>query len=185
MIANQDPPEAFVPSSDGAKQARLTRGHVVPASEELTLNACPRCKAWVNVPVSFQDVGISVHSVEVDLADVWAHHCPLPAGDSGPWLVLRADVHSDLAPDGLAEVLAWLRSLGVNPDDMRPTLLITETSGRYALHLSQVQRDTAGSKVIDHAAGHVATTPVVIDLGTEATWPACLNTPADKTEDDA
>lgn len=103
----------------------------------------------------------------------------MPEPRTVPREVLRflgVGVHSlgtQIAPEQLEELCAWVSSLGADPTRVLPQFRILAHGGRYQLHLSQkVQRD--GHDVFDQALDKVWSEPLVIDLGTERTWPKWL-----------
>lgn len=92
------------------------------------------------------------------------------------WHVLTFNAtDASTTPEALAAVQAWLSDLGVDPLDVANRLVISQTDERFDLHLSQIVRDAAGKPIVDHAVNAIASTPLVIDLGTERSWPAQLN----------
>ncbi len=76
----------------------------------------------------------------------------------------------DLRRSHIEVMGAWLRSLGLNPDDAR-AIAVFDTDGRYLLHANCLRR-VDGRAVIDWAADEVATEPIVIDI---EDWPEELN----------
>jgi hypothetical protein len=89
---------------------------------------------------------------------------------------LGVGVHSlgtQIAPEQLEELCAWVASLGADPKRILPQFRILACDGRFQVHLSQkVQRD--GHDVLDQALDKVWSEPLVIDLGTERSWPKWL-----------
>lgn len=67
----------------------------------------------------------------------------------------------------------WLRGLGL--EDVRALVILQTDDGHYYLHVSQMVRNDTGSIVMDRALDRIATRPRILDLGTEPTWPDCLN----------
>jgi hypothetical protein len=84
-----------------------------------------------------------------------------------------ADVNL-LRSDRIEEIQEWVKQLGVNPSDVRPKIVIDMGEQGYRLHLSRFVRNSAGRRILDIALGEVVSEPLVIDLGTEQTWPAWL-----------
>jgi hypothetical protein len=80
-----------------------------------------------------------------------------------------------LRADQREEVVAWISSLGVKPDDIRAQLVIVKGERSFELHLSRFVRNDAGNMIIDRAFNSVVSEPLVIELGTKETWPSCLN----------
>lgn len=80
-----------------------------------------------------------------------------------------------LRPDRREELIHWVAGLGVKPDDVDPALLIERGEKSYLLHLSRRLRDDAGKLRMDWAHGRPVTEPLVVDLGSEQTWPVWLN----------
>jgi hypothetical protein len=74
----------------------------------------------------------------------------------------------------LAEMCAWVSSLGVDPAEVLPQFRILWWQGTYRLHLSRKVR-VNGHDVFDHALDKVWSEPLVIDLGTEPRWPKWLH----------
>lgn len=75
-----------------------------------------------------------------------------------------------------AEVIAWVSSLGIDPHEVRPYISIRRTeAGGYELRLARMIRDEQGKPTIDRLRDQVVTTPFVIDLGAERTWPKALD----------
>lgn len=74
----------------------------------------------------------------------------------------------------LAELCAWVASLGADPTAVLPQFRILAWEGRYQLHLSvKVRRN--GRDVLDQALDKVWSEPLVIDLGRERCWPKWLH----------
>ncbi len=75
----------------------------------------------------------------------------------------------------LQEQRAWVdyvRSLGVDPNRVRPALVIMQDDNGYHLHLShKTPAYECGGDLLDLATNDVVSTPLVIDLGREKTWP--------------
>lgn len=88
-------------------------------------------------------------------------------------LEIRSDL-TGLRAGQLDELLAWIRSLGLNPTEFRANLLITRVADGYYLHLSRFLRGEGGGVRIDPATHDVASEPVVVDLGEQQTWPSFL-----------
>ncbi|WP_433078852.1 hypothetical protein ACQP1P_38530 [Dactylosporangium sp. CA-052675] len=88
-------------------------------------------------------------------------------------LQIRFDVNA-LRPDRREEVLAWVRSLGLEPNDLRPLTLIAEGEHEYQLHVTRYLRTEGGSIRLDRAAEDAVTEPVIVGLGTAKSWPSWL-----------
>ncbi|WP_341719953.1 hypothetical protein QQG74_09705 [Micromonospora sp. FIMYZ51] len=73
------------------------------------------------------------------------------------------------------QCLAWLRSLGLNPENFGVPFAIGYQPDGWYLHLSEVQYDEDGNTVIDHAKGQVATRPRVVRIPPDVEWPAWLD----------
>lgn len=76
-----------------------------------------------------------------------------------------------LRADRRESLVEWVRSLGVNPDDIRPVAVVRDGEHGYELHLSLYVRDENGKLTVDVAADNVVSEPMVIELGTEQFWP--------------
>lgn len=83
---------------------------------------------------------------------------------------LRVDT-GKLRPDRHDAVVRWVRSLGVDPNDVRSTFVIRSGLDQYELHLSRYVRDEQGEMILDRAADDVVSEPLVISIGTEKSWP--------------
>ncbi|HEY9411118.1 MAG TPA: hypothetical protein VIP77_16180 [Jiangellaceae bacterium] len=79
-----------------------------------------------------------------------------------------------LRADQREEVTSWVASLGVEPKDVRPQVAIIRGENSYQVHLSRFVRDGAGKLRLDAAANEVVTEPLIIDIGTDRTWPQWL-----------
>jgi hypothetical protein len=88
--------------------------------------------------------------------------------------MIRCDANLQ-RPDRIEEVCQWVRSLGVEPANVRPVFYIMIGDNGYELHLSEYVRDEQGSQIIDHAFNYTVSKPLIIDLGQSETWPAWLN----------
>jgi hypothetical protein len=84
-----------------------------------------------------------------------------------------------LREDQLEELLAWVRSIGVEPNNVCGQGIITMGESSYQLHLSKFIRDEYGKLRLNRALDEVVSEPLVIDLGTDRTWPAWLNSQPD------
>jgi hypothetical protein len=81
---------------------------------------------------------------------------------------------ANISSEQLAEMCAWVASLGVDPAEVLPQFRILCWKGSFQLHLSRkVRRD--GRDVFDQALGKVWSEPLVIDLGAERCWPKWLH----------
>lgn len=76
-----------------------------------------------------------------------------------------------LRADRREALTEWVRSLGIDPNDVRPTVVIRQAEHEYELHLSRFKRDGTGRLIVDTAANNVVSEPLVIALGTEQCWP--------------
>jgi hypothetical protein len=81
---------------------------------------------------------------------------------------------ADMRMDRVEQLCEWVRSLGVEPNDLRSAGAIFMGKKSYELHLSQVVRGDDGKVVVNHAEDDVVSTPLVVDLGTEKSWPSWL-----------
>lgn len=84
--------------------------------------------------------------------------------------VLRVNTAA-LEPAQLGPWLDWVRSLGLEPKDFCPELVIMGRGFDYELHLTEYVRDDAGRKILDYALQRAYTRPHIVSLGTERTWP--------------
>lgn len=91
-----------------------------------------------------------------------------------PIVHLTKEQADNLRADRRQELCDWIRSLGVRPEDIRPSLLIEHGDTSYVLHLSRFVRNDDGRMVLDRAANDVQSEPLVIDLGTAKSWPSWL-----------
>jgi hypothetical protein len=85
-------------------------------------------------------------------------------------------VATNLRDDHREELKAWVKSLGVDPEDVKNKGLIRMGEQSYELHLSKFVRTANGGILQDWAAGESVTEPLVIDLGTTKCWPTWLET---------
>lgn len=127
--------------------------------------------------------------MDVDVVDVtglgsrgWAENAAGEVTDIGPSaqpnsyaeLVLRVTFDDAFSAEALragfdnAAVAAWLESLGAT---RVRDLAVFRHAGRYTLHVSQFPEGYP----MDHAAGEPVRVARRIDMGTEPTWPECLN----------
>jgi len=86
------------------------------------------------------------------------------------WVSARVNVNK-LPADQRAVALDWVRSLGQEPAQLVPTLVVTqdERDRSYRAHFSRFVLN-AGKKQIDHAAGGMWTEPVVVPIPEPPTW---------------
>jgi len=91
--------------------------------------------------------------------------------------VVKFDAHLLHPSERVTEAIEWVRSLGVEPNDVQPKGVILLHKGRYQLHLRQIVRNEEGHARIDYVVDELVTTPLVVDLGSEKNWPTCLNEP--------
>jgi hypothetical protein len=82
--------------------------------------------------------------------------------------------------DRREELHRWIAGLGFKLEDIRCQLVIERAEQTYRLHLSRYLRNEAGLMVVDVARDIVASEPVIVDLGTEKSWPAWLNAMPDR-----
>lgn len=85
--------------------------------------------------------------------------------DAGP---MRADRREEL--------IEWIKTLGIKPEDVSPNGVIVRGETSFKLHLSMRLRDENGRLRYDRAAENVVSEPLVIDLGTARCWPGWLVT---------
>lgn len=85
----------------------------------------------------------------------------------------RREMHEDRAE----ELVRWTQGLGVEPDEVLGQGAIVIGKSSYELHLRKVIRDGDGRMVVDAAGDCVATTPLVVDLGQDKSWPQWLGDP--------
>ncbi|HEY9411064.1 MAG TPA: hypothetical protein VIP77_15905 [Jiangellaceae bacterium] len=84
----------------------------------------------------------------------------------------------NLPDDKRNELLDWVRSLNVRPEDVRPELTIEQDGRNYRLHLTRIVRDAAGKAQLDPLEPNaIAKEPLTVDLGSKPTWPDWLNHP--------
>lgn len=88
-------------------------------------------------------------------------------------VVLRADARH-MRDDRREELIAWIKSLGVNPNDVRQAFVIVAAELEYELHLTTYRRSPEGRIRIDRATEDAVTEPLVVPLGTSKSWPAWL-----------
>lgn len=88
------------------------------------------------------------------------------------WLVGRCGP-GDLTPERLAEMKAWVESLGVDPARMRLCAAVTQDEDTYHLHLSELQEGDGHTYALDVAARDVVAAPMVVEVA-ENSWPAWL-----------
>lgn len=86
---------------------------------------------------------------------------------------IRFDTNA-LRDDRREELIAWVKTFGVEPKDVRPKGLIRAGTSSYQLHLSKMPRDINGKLLIDEAKNEVVTEPLVIDIGPTVSWPGWL-----------
>jgi hypothetical protein len=80
----------------------------------------------------------------------------------------------DIPQELLDDVCRWVAALGADPKRVLAQFRILATDAGYQLHLSRkVQRN--GHDVIDQALNKVWSEPLIIDLGSERTWPKWLH----------
>jgi hypothetical protein len=92
------------------------------------------------------------------------------------WKVARVDtVAEPVTDEQRAEACAWLESLGIPYRECRPTLVITQNGEdkRLLLHLAQMQTDSTGAKVVNHAENVLYTVPLVVQIDKDS-YPAWL-----------
>jgi hypothetical protein len=80
----------------------------------------------------------------------------------------------ELRDDRREELIAWVKSLGIEPEDVKHKGLIRMAERGYELHLSKFVRTVNGGIQQDWAAGESVTVPLIVDLGTAPSWPAWL-----------
>lgn len=82
----------------------------------------------------------------------------------------RGTVESD--PTLRSRLVEWVRSLGLDPDELLPDAVIVMGMGEYELHVSQIVRKEDGSRWVDEARLELVSKPVVVGLGQNKSWPA-------------
>jgi hypothetical protein len=83
---------------------------------------------------------------------------------------VRVDANK-LRADRREAAIEWVRSLGVNPEDVRPQFAIVHGEQGYELHLSRMLRNEAGKPRLDRAIGDVVSEPLILEIGQDANWP--------------
>lgn len=87
-----------------------------------------------------------------------------------PTEILRLDGLTD--DDLVKQWIAYVASLGVDPERVRDRLVIMHDDAGYHLHLSLKTLAPCGAVgLLDLATNDVVSTPLVIDLGHEQNWP--------------
>lgn len=89
-------------------------------------------------------------------------------------VIRRVDVRH-MRADRREELIAWIKSLGVEPNDVRQAFVIVEAAQQYELHLTTYRRSPEGRIRIDHATEDAVTEPLIVKLGTSKTWPTWLD----------
>lgn len=84
---------------------------------------------------------------------------------------IRVDA-GKLRADRREAVIDWVRSLGVNPEDVRPVFALVAGQSGHELHLSRMIRDEHGRLRLDRAISDVVSEPLIINLGPDASWPS-------------
>ena len=84
---------------------------------------------------------------------------------------IAVDAHS-LRPDRLQAVQEWVRSFGVEPNDVRPLFTIRRGEREWELHLSRFRRGEGGRMIIDHARNDVVTDLMIVHIGARESWPS-------------
>lgn len=95
------------------------------------------------------------------------------ATEMGNEVILRADARH-MRDDRREELITWIKSLGVDPNDVRQAFVIVEAEQEYELHLTTYRRSPAGRIRIDRATEDAVTEPLIVPLGTSKAWPAWL-----------
>lgn len=88
------------------------------------------------------------------------------------------EIHIDsgrMRSDRREALIDWVRSLGFEPRDIRPEVVIRRGEREWELHVSRYVRNEHGGIVIDEALGEAASIPVVIPIGSQPSWPALGN----------
>jgi hypothetical protein len=89
-------------------------------------------------------------------------------------LVLRLTIDDATSAEALVggmdlnAIADWLSSVGARD---ATALAIFRCGNQYSLHLTELAPD----RPVDYATGLAVTAPRVVDLGTDASWPDCLN----------
>jgi hypothetical protein len=92
------------------------------------------------------------------------------------WIAGRTtdeDGTSWLTPARQIEMVEWLRSLGINPDDIAIRAALVQHGDCYRLHMTEYVRSEAGSIRLDLAAGKPVTVPRIVEVA-EGSWPSWL-----------
>jgi hypothetical protein len=82
---------------------------------------------------------------------------------------------SKVRSDRIKELRNWVRSLGVDPANVRTEFAIMIGESSYELHLSEFVRNKGGGHIVNHAHNETVSKPLIIDLGQTETWPEWLN----------
>lgn len=72
------------------------------------------------------------------------------------------------------KALAFIRSVGLRPDRIKPEWIVVQNGPFYELHVSELDTGADGKPVLDLAAGECVTHPVIVSLGPVAggvCWP--------------
>jgi hypothetical protein len=88
-------------------------------------------------------------------------------------VVYRVDT-AKIRDDCREEIAAWVKSLGVDPNDVLPSLVIRMGKSTYELHLSRFVRSEQGRIRFDEALERPVSEPLIVDLGTAKSWPRWL-----------
>lgn len=75
-----------------------------------------------------------------------------------------------LGPEPQEEIRAWLRSIGLDPENISAPLVFTEVDGRVTLHAHRYLRDEAGYRYIDHVFDRAASVLVSVDVDAVPGW---------------
>lgn len=87
---------------------------------------------------------------------------------------IRFDANA-MRPDRREYIAEWVKSLGVEPNDVRGKGVIVMGERGYELHLSKFVCNERGGHIFDRATNDSVSQPLIIDLGTDLCWPAWLD----------
>jgi hypothetical protein len=77
---------------------------------------------------------------------------------------------SELLDDRRKLLVDWLQTLGIDPADFGPWVLVktnVKTNWEYELHLSKRRKAPGGGVVLDQASGEIVSEPLVLVLTDE------------------
>jgi hypothetical protein len=88
-------------------------------------------------------------------------------------VIVRADARH-MRDDRREELIAWIKSLGIDHNNVRNAFVIVASGQEYELHLTTYRRSPEGRIRIDRATEDAVTEPLIVPLGTSKVWPAWL-----------